>query len=206
LTILSRTIALPWIGFVEPETPVGRRNVETRPFFVTEHGAESVYRTGHLGVSIAVYAPLGAGLLVVGADTLAVLAGAVMCWFTMLPDVDHRLPIVPHRGPTHSLVFALLAGGVGAAAGTIAASQLGVAAAVGLGAFGFVLGFATVLAHLLADAMTPAGVPFLWPLSGRTHSLYLWRADNTFANYGVFAGGVATAIGVFAAASRLVGF
>lgn len=165
-----------------------------------------MYRTGHLGVSIAVYAPIGAGLLVVGADALAVFAGAVMCWFTMLPDVDHWLPIVPHRGPTHSLAFALLAGGVGAAAGTLAASQLGVVAAVGLGAFGFVVGFTTVLAHLIADAMTPAGVPFLWPLSGRARSLYLWSADNPIANYGLLAGGIATATGVFAVAARLVGF
>ncbi|MFA9515973.1 metal-dependent hydrolase [Halopenitus sp. H-Gu1] len=165
-----------------------------------------MYRTGHLGVSIAVYAPIGAGLFVAGADTLAVLAGAVMFWFTMLPDVDHKLPIVPHRGPTHSLVFAVLIGGVGAATGTLAASEFGMTAAISLGAFGFLLGLATVLAHLLADALTPAGVPLLWPMSGRTYSLYLWGADSTVANYGLFVGGVVTAIGVFVVVARLVGF
>ncbi|WP_280536464.1 metal-dependent hydrolase [Halopenitus sp. POP-27] len=165
-----------------------------------------MYRTGHLGASIAVYAPFGVGLFAAGADSLAVLAGAVMLWFTMLPDIDHRLPIVPHRGPTHSLLFALAVGGIFGGAGSLAASELGVTAAVGLGAFGLVLGIATVGAHLLADALTPAGVPLLWPLSGRTYSLSLWRADNTVANYGLLVVGVAMAVGTFALAGRLVGW
>ncbi|SDY15908.1 metal-dependent hydrolase [Halopenitus persicus] len=165
-----------------------------------------MYRIGHLGASIAVYAPFGAGLIAVGADALAVFAGAVMMWFTMLPDVDHRLPVVPHRGPTHSLAFAALVGVGFGAAGSLAASELGVTAAVGLGAFGLVLGVATVGAHLLADALTPAGVPLFWPISRRTYSLSLWRADNTMANYGLFVGGLAVAVGAFALVGRLVGW
>jgi len=47
-----------------------------------------------------------------------------------------------------------------------------------------------VVAHLLGDALTPAGVNFLWPLSGRTYTLGLWRADSVIANYGLLAAGV----------------
>jgi inner membrane protein len=47
-----------------------------------------------------------------------------------------------------------------------------------------------ILAHLLADALTPAGVPLLWPLSGRRRSLSLTRADDTTANLLLLALGV----------------
>jgi inner membrane protein len=129
----------------------------------------------------------------------------------MLPDVDHRLPGVPHRGPTHSLAFAALVGGgfalVGRAATSAGLGDVGLAAVadgsvVGFG-FGFLVGFLTVLAHLLADALTPAGVNFLWPLSGSEYTLSLWPSDNRLANYGLFAAGVFAVAGALALAVRL---
>jgi inner membrane protein len=38
--------------------------------------------------------------------------------------------------------------------------------------------------------LTPAGVNFLWPVSARTYTVGLCRADSTVANYGMFAVGV----------------
>jgi inner membrane protein len=159
---------------------------------VTRH---AVYRRGHLGVSLLVFAPIGLALVFLGRPTLAVVGGAAMLWLAMLPDWDHRIPLVPHRGPTHSLAFALLVGGVGAAVGAGFASVAG--GGEELVAFGFGIGALAVLAHLLADALTPAGVPLLWPLSRRDFSVYLTRADNTIANYVLLAIGV----GVTAAAT-----
>ena len=59
-----------------------------------------------------------------------------------------------------------------------------------LPAVGFAIGALAILAHLLGDALTPAGVNFLWPVSTRTYTIGLCRADNTIANYGLFAAGV----------------
>jgi inner membrane protein len=117
--------------------------------------------------------------------------------------VDHRLPGISHRGPTHTLAFAFLIGAVGAGAGVGLAAVLD-GGRTTLIAFGFGIGTLGVLAHLLADALTPAGVPFLWPLSGRDFSVYLTRADNTLANYALLAVGVCATAAAGVAALRVV--
>lgn len=127
-----------------------------------------------------------------------------MLWLAMLPDVDHSLPLVPHRGPTHSLGFALLVAGAFAGVGLVlgSAMEFTAAAGIGLGAFGFVVGGAAVVAHLAADVLTPSGAPLLWPVSRRRYSLRLARADNLLWNYGLLVGGavaVATAVALVVA-------
>jgi inner membrane protein len=107
----------------------------------------------------------------------------------MLPDVDHRLPVIEHRGITHSLLFAALIAGLFGAVGTALAGAFSVAG-MGLGVFGVLLGVLVVGAHLVGDALTPAGVPLLWPLP-QHYSLSVTRADNTLANYGLFLLGIA---------------
>lgn len=158
-----------------------------------------MYRTGHLGVALLVFAPIGYLLVDAGAALAALLTGGVMLWLAMLPDVDHRLPAVSHRGVTHSLLFAAAVGAVFAAVGvalvevggdTLAAELLGLdALGIGVVPFGFTLGFLAVTSHLLGDLLTPAGVNLFWPLP-REFSLYVTRADNTIANYGLFVLGV----------------
>ncbi|WP_197425481.1 metal-dependent hydrolase [Halobacterium sp. CBA1126] len=54
-----------------------------------------------------------------------------------------------------------------------------------------------ILAHLLADALTPAGVAALWPVSSERYSLGVTRADSTVWNVGLFA------LGVFATAAAV---
>lgn len=147
-----------------------------------------MYRKGHLGVSLLVFAPVGFQLVTVGEPEMALLTGVVLCWLAMLPDIDHRLPVIEHRGVTHSLLFAGLVGGVFGAVGTLFSGAFSVAG-VGLGTVGVLLGVLTVGAHLLGDVLTPAGVPLLWPLP-RSYSVSLTRADNTLANYGLFVSGI----------------
>jgi len=150
-----------------------------------------VYRKGHYGVSLLVFAPIAFGLLAVDHADLAVVTGGVLLWLAMLPDVDHRIPGIPHRGPTHSVLFAGLVGGVFAVAGAaVETAAVGVRPPVALPLLGFAIGALAVLAHLLGDALTPAGVNFLWPVSTRTYTVGLCRADNTVANYGLFVAGV----------------
>jgi len=160
-----------------------------------------MYRKGHYGVSLLVFAPIAFVLVAAGRPGTALVIGGAMLWLAMLPDVDHAIPGVPHRGPTHSLAFAALVGvtlgGVGfaldTAAGGSGAGALDFATLLGglsLAAFGFAVGALAVCAHLLGDALTPAGVNVFWPVSGRTYTLGLWRADSRIANYGLFAAGV----------------
>jgi inner membrane protein len=164
-----------------------------------------VYRTGHLGVSLLAFAPVGYLLVAVGSPVAALVTGGAMYWLAMLPDVDHRLPGIRHRGPTHSLLFAALVGGtfaavvllsipLGAASITVDLLGLGAFPDVALAGFGFAVGFMSVVAHLLGDLLTPAGVTLFWPV-GTTYSVSVTRADDTLANDGLFLLGVIAVAG-----------
>lgn len=156
-------------------------------------------RVGHYGVALALYSPIGAGLLVSGLEILAVVGLASVLALTTFPDVDHLLPGIPHRGGTHTLVFALATGvATGATAVALAgdASDTALADATGAdptlatGGFWFAVGFVAICAHLLGDLLTPKGISPFWPLSTRRYSLRLVRADNLLANYSLFAIGL----------------
>jgi inner membrane protein len=158
-----------------------------------------VYATGHYGVALLVYAPVG-GLLLQFDPELAVLGGVGVLSLARFPDIDLRLPLVPHRGPTHSLLFlglvAGVLGGVGWLVGQGSWQPLG--GPVRTAAFGVGVGVLGIGSHLLGDLITPAGVNVLWPLPRESVSLSLTRADNTVANWGLLALGVVATVVVLA--------
>lgn len=158
-----------------------------------------MYQFGHYGIALLVYAPVGAALLARGHLLAAYLGGALMVATATLPDCDHRLPLVDHRGPTHSFAFALLVGGLFGAAGAVVDPVLRPAVGVDLRAFGFALGTLSVLAHLLGDVLTPMGIRPFWPVSRRRFSLDVTPAKNPLANWTLFA------LGVFATAVAVLG-
>lgn len=165
-------------------------------------------RDGHIGAALIAYAPLGSAIAATGADDLA-LAGAVLSRsLAMLPDHDVGVPFLSHRGATHTLAFATTVGlGVGLLAG---APETGVLSAdlqrhpVSLRRSNrFVVGWLAIGSRLVADALTSAGVPLLWPLSGRRVSLGLVPSDDIWTNYGLLlAGLVATSPGAVPSSVR----
>ncbi|WP_136588938.1 metal-dependent hydrolase [Salinigranum halophilum] len=151
-----------------------------------------MYRNGHYGVALLTFTPVGVALVMTGLVDLAFVVGAGALWLAMLPDLDHRVPGLSHRGVTHTVWFALLLGGVLGAAG-VAVGRLGLGAPYGpetLGAVGAAVGLVSVGSHLLADVLTPMGIRPLWPLSGRKFTLSLWTADSTLGNYSLLSLGV----------------
>lgn len=149
-----------------------------------------MYKTGHWGAALLVWAPVGSGLLLAGFGGTAIIGGAGVLALSRVPDYDQRIPLVSHRGSTHTLPFALLVG-LALGAGLVAlAGGLGITRTAAAGAFGVLVGTLAIGSHLLADALTPSGVAFLWPLSSKRYSLDLVRADNVLANYGLLALGV----------------
>lgn len=150
-----------------------------------------MHRPGHYGAALVAYAPV-AFLVALVAGVLPALYGAgVAVALSMVPDLDQRLPFVQHRGATHTVWFAL---GV---AFLIAGISMGVLSPL-TGAFvGLVAGL-SLLSHVAADAITPAGVSPWEPLDSRRYSGDTLSA-SLVANYGLaLVGGVAllVALGV----------
>lgn len=159
-----------------------------------------MYRPGHYGVALLAWAPIGFALATDGHAQLALLGGAVVVGLTPLPDFDHRLPLVEHRGITHTLAFAILVAAATAGVGWVLASELAfVRTAYGspafLGTVGAVAGGVSVLAHLLGDVVTPAGIEPFSPVWGHNVSLGIVGADSTVANYGLLSLGVLATVG-----------
>ena len=154
-----------------------------------------MFRPGHYGVGLLLYAPVGGWLLAAGHLTAALAGGAGLLWLTMLPDWDSHLPFVTHRGPTHTLPFVALVAGAAWAGVTAAGVGHYRVGPVELRWFAAAIAALSLVAHLTADVLTPMGVALLWPLSSRRYSLSVTTADSAFANYLLFA------LGVFAAAS-----
>lgn len=157
-----------------------------------------MYTKGHCGVSLLVYAPVGLGLFLSGNAPAAVTGGAVMLALAMVPDCDHGIPFIDHRGPTHTVAFAVVIGmllGAGAVLfGTDSASGTQLRTA----SFLFAMGTLAVLSHLLADLLTPMGVAPFWPVSTRRYSLDITPAKDPTANNVLLGVGVAvTASGLY---------
>lgn len=179
-----------------------------------------MHREGHVGVVLALYAPLGLVVAVAGFRSLAVSGAVLAGALAMLPDIDMKIPLVKHRGFTHTVWFALLVGGVIGGLGayytletgtswTVRAGTVelppGFIGALGVGAFGFVTAAVSIIGHVLADGLTPMGVQPYAPYSNESYTLDLATASNPIANYlllglGLTLAGGALYLGVPAAA------
>lgn len=114
---------------------------------------------GHTAIGLAAYETLPSAQN--PPSRLAV--AAYITFLANLPDLDilfglllHGNGAAFHRGPTHSLIFAVLAG--------VIAFQMGRVWSA-IPRFGFGLSFALIFSHVLADLLlTDAPVSLLWPL------------------------------------------
>ena len=149
-----------------------------------------MYQVGHYGGALTAYAPLGTIVTLGGYGEIAVAGGLVCVTLSTLPDYDHHLPLVSHRGPTHTVLFALLVGVALAALAAVVVESSSAFVDAGVVAFAFLVGLVSIGSHLLADALTPMGIRPFWPLSGRRYSLEVTTAANPVANYGLLGLGV----------------
>ena len=153
-----------------------------------------MHRPGHYGVALALYAPLGGTLVAYDQSALALAGGVGVLAVTNLPDVDGKTDLLQHRGPTHSLVFALFVGLLTAMVAGLLAFELGPVAVLGVAMVGFLVGVLGIVAHLVADVLNPMGVRPLWPFSSRRFTLDMVLASNRAANYVLLAVGVVASV------------
>lgn len=158
---------------------------------------------GHYGAALTMYAPIGFLTLAAGLETAALVGGAIAVGGAMVPDWDQRVPFVRHRGPTHTVWFALAVGGAFGLTGILGGSSAGAFSALLFGVFGRIVGVTTVGAHLLADALTPMGIRPLEPVWDTEYTLDVTKAVNPIANYGLLVAGIVMAALAFALGSAV---
>lgn len=157
-------------------------------------------KSGHYGAALMLYAPAGFHLLSVDPG-LALLGGVSAVALARLPDYDLQVPFVEHRGVTHTLLFLVLVAATLGWLGHLFAGQFGTNQVQTAG-LGVLVAVVAVGSHLLADALTPYGVPLLWPLTGRRYSVSLAPATSPVANYGLLVLGIAATVAAGYVAGR----
>ncbi len=140
---------------------------------------------GHAGIALFVYSLYRVMLRRYGRDVYPLVGLAVFLLFARAPDWDKKIEMIPHRGVSHTIWLALLAGLL-AAYGISLIQRNGFRFEPVL--FGY--GALAVLAHLAGDIITPMGLTPLAPLSGFHHTFELVYARNTTVNSAFLVAGV----------------
>lgn len=142
-----------------------------------------MYRNGHVGIGIALYAPVAFWL--VSVDRFAAFAVGLVC-VTVLsyaPDFDLWLPLVTHRGATHTVLAALVVSLVlGTVTVVVRIQGAPLLSVVLSGGFVTTVSLVGYLGHLLGDLLTPMGIRPFRPLSQTRYSLDLVTAGDDRAN------------------------
>ncbi|AEH38776.1 metal-dependent hydrolase [Halopiger xanaduensis] len=125
-----------------------------------------MYKDGHIGFNALLYAPFVPLVSARWSLETAVLGTVLVVGLAPLPDIDELLPRIPHRGPTHTVWFAVLVG-LFAGVGTTLLVDATATSSTSVSAFrfGFAVGTGSVLAHLAGDVVTPMGISPFAPVS-----------------------------------------
>jgi len=140
-----------------------------------------MYPPGHVGLTAVLFAPLVGWFRLRGRRRAATECLQVALVLSVLPDIDKLLPGIVHRGVTHTLLAALVAG-----AAVALLFQVASAGPLGLGAehpaVCYLVGAAGVVCHLAGDIITPMGIRLLFPGSRTVYSLDVVQASSPTAN------------------------
>lgn len=160
-------------------------------------------RSGHYGIALLAYAPIGLFIAALGYGPLALLGGLCAISLSTIPDCDRQLPGIDHRGPTHSVVFVLLVSAALASVCALVLSSPSPFFHVGFVALAFAIGAVSVGSHLLADALTPTGITPFWPLSNRRYAISVSYGTQKQVNYMLLGSGIVASLAVVVSAVAL---
>jgi len=155
-----------------------------------------MYALGHIGISLVLYAPIAAWYLQNGAVEMALLGGVLMAALGVLPDIDEYTELIPHRGPTHTVWFAIAVGAVVGLTAWALTTVIGAVDPLGAAVQFGLLGSLAILGHLAGDIITPMGVWPFRPLSKWHYTFEITPAKNPAANRLFFLVGIASSCGI----------
>lgn len=149
-----------------------------------------MYPPGHVGLTALLFAPVVCWFRLRGRREAARECLQVGVALSLLPDADKLLPGLVHRGITHTLLAAVVAGALVAVGFRLARPH-----SPGLGGEStvvcYLVGVAGVVSHLVGDIITPMGIRLLFPGSRTVYSLDVVRASSPTANMLLVVGGTA---------------
>jgi inner membrane protein len=148
-----------------------------------------MYARGHIGLGLITTAPLL--YFISKTQSVSLIIGTLLLVGTVspLPDIDLKIPLLKHRGMTHTVWYAI---GVGVlfAIATYTTNLSVFQSTVLTSGFYFVFGFSLVGSHILGDVITPMGISPFQPFSTQKYSLGVVKSANRYVNTALFIVGV----------------
>jgi inner membrane protein len=158
-----------------------------------EKGVDRIYKEGHAGLSLLLFAPFVLLFRLLGLDlSHVIITGGLMVALSSVPDLDmeYRKYGIKHRGITHTLLFGV---GVGVLIAVVMAYAFGFP-----GVFmGFLAGFGGTASHLLGDAFTYSSFRPFRPFSNREVAYRVFKASNRKVNGAMLTIGTLAVAGAF---------
>ncbi|KZN26112.1 hydrolase [Haladaptatus sp. R4] len=146
---------------------------------------------GHFGIVLFVFGFVTFGLVTRDKIRAAKIVTVAALAMGIAPDIDLHMAQLSHRGLTHTLWAALLAGGVLAFI-VYCFEPLALDGKREESFYGFVTGFGGVCCHLAGDVITPMGIKPLYPVLKKPHTFNLVYANNGPANIALLVVGILT--------------
>ncbi|WP_049972930.1 metal-dependent hydrolase [Haladaptatus cibarius] len=148
-------------------------------------------KLGHWGIILFIF-----GFVVFGLVARERMRGAKIITVTglfigVLPDIDLRIAQIAHRGVTHTMSAALIAG-IALAVVAFSFEPLSLTGKAEETFYGFITGFVAVGCHLVGDVITPMGIKPLYPILGQSYTLDIVSAHNQSANLLLLVVGILT--------------
>lgn len=149
-----------------------------------------MYRDGHYGLALLVYAPLSFLLVSSGRLGYAMFWGGVLLGLSTLPDIDHRIPGISHRGITHTVWFAAFVGIVVYNLVLVIGAVVPNSQILSLAEVTGVFAAAAIVLHIVGDSLTPMGIRPFAPVVDVKFSFGLFRSSNWYVNKGLLLTGI----------------
>lgn len=139
-----------------------------------------MYQEGHSGFNALLYAPFLPLVTSRWSLELALLGALLAVGVANLPDLDQPLPRIRHRGPTHTVWFAVVVGLIAGSGLIVVGPSIPQAFQ-----FGFVIGTGGIIAHLAGDVVTPMGITPFAPVWNAHVTLDWFKSKNSRINRAV---------------------
>ena len=144
-------------------------------------------RKGHIGFALIVYSFIAYYLFSIGQIGLAVIGFFIMIPFAMIPDKDHLIPGMKHRGQSHSIIAAVIFGFL--LISPLILLMVFTAVVIPPMILMYIFGIAIIgfITHIIADFITKQGTYPFKPFSNiRLRFPITIQAENTYANIGFY--------------------
>lgn len=122
-----------------------------------------MYGKGHTGISLILYAPINAILIINSLYLEAVIGLAIILFFSSFPDIDIKISFIKHRGITHTIWFAFIIGFLCAFSFYLIPEFYEETFNMSTNSelIMFFVGTISIINHIVGDMITPAGIePF----------------------------------------------